>query len=141
MRAPPHRAFSAREAARRARTAARQRGIRPACAFARRRGRAAEAARMGHATRPARGESPVTMRLMTARAALAWLLLSIAACASPGPPPGGPEDPDPPELVAITPDTMATGASPRAVVFRFNEVVSERPQGATTLGGLFLISP
>ena len=69
------------------------------------------------------------------------LLAMLAACASPGLPPGGPEDPNPPELVAITPDTMATGTSPRAVVFRFNEVVSERPQGATTLGGLFLISP
>ena len=79
---------------------------------------------------------------MTAmRAAAAALLAMVAACASPGPPPGGPEDPDPPELVSITPDTMATGVSPRAVVFRFNEVVSERPQGATTLGGLFLISP
>ena len=75
------------------------------------------------------------------RPAAVALLLALAACASPGPPPGGPEDPDPPELVAVTPDTMATGTSPRAVVFRFNEVVSERPQGATTLGGLFLISP
>lgn len=71
----------------------------------------------------------------------AALLPMLAACASPGLPPGGPEDPDPPELVAVTPDTMTTGTSPRAVVFRFNEVVSERPQGATTLGGLFLISP
>ena len=81
------------------------------------------------------------MRLVIMRAAAASLLIALAACASPGPPPGGPEDPDPPELVAVTPDTMATGTSPRAVVFRFNEVVSERPQGATTLGGLFLISP
>lgn len=75
------------------------------------------------------------------RLAGATLLAMLAACASPGLPPGGPEDPNPPELVAITPDTMATGTSPRAVVFRFNEVVSERPRGATTLGGLFLISP
>ena len=78
---------------------------------------------------------------MNARIAAAAIPLILAACASPGPPPGGPEDPDPPELVSITPDTMATRTSPRAVVFRFNEVVSERPQGATTLGGLFLISP
>ena len=63
------------------------------------------------------------------------------ACASPGLPPGGPEDPDPPQLVAVTPDTMATGTAPRAVVFRFDEVVSERPRGASTLAGLFLISP
>ena len=69
------------------------------------------------------------------------VLVGIAACASPGLPPGGPEDRDPPELVSITPDTFATGVSPRAVVFRFDEVVSERPQGATTLAGLFLISP
>ena len=81
------------------------------------------------------------MRIVIGRAAAAAILALLAACASPGPPPGGPEDPDPPELVSITPDTMATRASPRAVVFRFNEVVAERPQGATTLGGLFLISP
>ena len=81
------------------------------------------------------------MRVVIARAAAAAMLALLVSCASPGPPPGGPEDPDPPELVSITPDTMATRTSPRAVVFRFNEVVGERPQGATTLGGLFLISP
>ena len=81
------------------------------------------------------------MRIVSVRAAAAAMLTMVASCASPGPPPGGPEDPDPPELVSITPDTMATRTSPRAVVFRFNEVVGERPQGATTLAGLFLISP
>jgi hypothetical protein len=33
------------------------------------------------------------------------------------------------------------GREPRAVVFRFDEVVSERPQGAAELSQLFLISP
>ena len=73
------------------------------------------------------------------RAAIA--ALALTGCASQGLPPGGPEDPDPPEIVSITPDTMATNVAPRAVVFRFNEVVSERPQGAPSMSALFLISP
>lgn len=67
--------------------------------------------------------------------------LSLASCASAGAPPGGPPDALPPEIVKITPDTGAVGVKPPKVVFRFNEVVSERPQGAATLAGLFLISP
>ena len=67
--------------------------------------------------------------------------VALVSCASPGLPPGGPEDPHPPRIVSVTPDTMATRVAPRAVVFRFDEVVGERPQGATSLGALFLISP
>lgn len=56
-------------------------------------------------------------------------------------PPGGPPDVAAPQLVSITPDSGAVGVKPKEVLFRFDEVVSERPPGATTLGDLFLISP
>ncbi|MGH7718895.1 MAG: Ig-like domain-containing protein, partial [Gemmatimonadaceae bacterium] len=68
-------------------------------------------------------------------------LAAVAACASPAPPPGGPEDSAAPQLVSISPDSGSVGRAPRAVVFRFDEVVSERPQGATDLSQMFLISP
>ena len=66
----------------------------------------------------------------------AFVPLSLAACASASPPPGGPPDSEPPRLVKITPDTGAVSVRPPKVVFRFDEVVSERPQGAATLAGL-----
>ncbi|HJR64303.1 MAG TPA: Ig-like domain-containing protein, partial [Gemmatimonadaceae bacterium] len=69
------------------------------------------------------------------------LLAGIVACASPAPPPGGPEDRAAPEVLSTTPDSGSVGRAPRAVVFRFDEVVSERPQGAAELSQLFLISP
>lgn len=62
-------------------------------------------------------------------------------CASPGMPPGGPPDAAAPQIVAIIPDSGTVGVSPKAVIFRFDEVVSERPPSATTLADLFLISP
>jgi hypothetical protein len=62
-------------------------------------------------------------------------------CASPGMPPGGPPDAAAPQIVRITPDSGAVGLSPKEVIFRFDEVVSERPAGSTTLSDLFLISP
>lgn len=68
-------------------------------------------------------------------------VLAGFACASPGMPPGGPPDVAAPELIAITPDTGRIGTRPREVIFRFDEVVSERPPAATTLADLFLISP
>jgi len=69
------------------------------------------------------------------------LALVLLSCASPGMPPGGPEDRLPPELVTITPDSGAINARPRQVIFRFDEVVSERPVGVPALDRLFLISP
>jgi len=75
------------------------------------------------------------LRRLTAAALLAM------ACASPGMPPGGPPDTAAPQIVAIVPDSGTLGASPKEVVFRFDEVVSERPPAATTLSDLFLISP
>jgi len=56
-------------------------------------------------------------------------------------PPGGPPDVAAPQIVSINPDSGAVGVKPKEVVFRFDEVVSERPPAATTLGDLFLISP
>ncbi len=66
---------------------------------------------------------------------------ALAACASPGMPPGGPVDAAAPQVVDINPDSGATGTKPVAVIFRFDEVVNERPSGVPTLNGLFLISP
>lgn len=65
----------------------------------------------------------------------------VLGCASPGMPPGGPPDAAAPQIVAVTPDSGTVGVSPREVIFRFDEVVSERPPSATTLSDLFLISP
>jgi hypothetical protein len=74
------------------------------------------------------------------RRLIAVALLGLG-CASPGMPPGGPPDAAAPEIVSITPDSGKVGVKPKEVLFRFDEVVSERPPGATTLGDLFLISP
>jgi hypothetical protein len=72
----------------------------------------------------------------------AILVLSLAsACASPGIPPGGPIDTEGPKVVNTSPDSGKTGVTPRAVVFHFDEVVSERPTGSATLEALFIISP
>lgn len=80
---------------------------------------------------------------MTSRRALLTFAYSTAAaaCASPGIPPGGPVDTDAPKLLRIVPDSGRTGVSPGEVVFRFDEVVSERPAGVASLDALFLISP
>jgi len=68
--------------------------------------------------------------------------MAAAACAEIGHgPPGGPEDHLPPKLLKVTPDTGALHAKPKEVVFRFDEVVSERPAGANGLDGLVVLSP
>jgi hypothetical protein len=69
------------------------------------------------------------------------LLFAAAACAQPGMPPGGPPDKAPPVLVRVQPDSNARNVRADAVVFEFNEVVSERPQGAQSLADAFVISP
>jgi hypothetical protein len=69
------------------------------------------------------------------------VVLAVLACASPGTPPGGPTDTQAPRIVRIAPDSGKTGVRPREVIFKFDEVVSERPSGAQSLSGLFLISP
>ena len=85
------------------------------------------------------------MRRLTTRRERSALaaLFTLAACAQTGTLPGGPEDPLPPRLVGIAPDTGATSVTPRHVVFRFDEVVSERPGGSSSRGlaDLFIISP
>ena len=75
--------------------------------------------------------------------ALALLALAAgAACAEVGRGPrGGPEDHLPPKLVKVTPDTGALNTRPKDVVFRFDEVVSERPSGVNGLDGLVVLSP
>jgi hypothetical protein len=63
------------------------------------------------------------------------------ACANPGAPPGGPVDIAAPRLLQIAPDSGRVGTVPRSVVFRFDEVVSERPATVTSLAQLFIVSP
>ncbi|MEO6446358.1 MAG: Ig-like domain-containing protein [Gemmatimonadaceae bacterium] len=56
-------------------------------------------------------------------------------------PPGGPEDFDTPKVLRVRPDTNAVNVREGGITFEFDEVVSERPQGATDLASLFVISP
>ncbi len=65
----------------------------------------------------------------------------LCACASQGMPPGGPPDTEAPHLLSVTPDSGRTLVKGNAAVFEFDEVVSERPPAATTLGDLFVVSP
>jgi hypothetical protein len=87
------------------------------------------------ASRTARRESEIPLRRL-----IPVVLLAVA-CASPGMPPGGPPDVAAPEILSITPDSGTVGVKPKEVIFHFDEVVSERPTGATTLADLFMISP
>ena len=90
---------------------------------------------MDQAAGAARRQGKSALRRLTAVA-----LLGLA-CASPGMPPGGPPDVAAPQIVAIIPDSGTLGVKPKDVVFRFDEVVAERPPSVTTLSDLFLISP
>lgn len=66
----------------------------------------------------------------------------LCGCASQGMPPGGPPDMAAPVLLLVSPDSGKTMVKTGATsVFRFDEVVTERPAGATTLGDLFVVSP
>jgi hypothetical protein len=62
-------------------------------------------------------------------------------CASASPPPGGPEDHAPPQLVRVTPDTNAVNVTAKNVSFSFDETINDRGSGAQELGRRFLISP
>lgn len=66
---------------------------------------------------------------------------ALAACAQPGMPPGGPTDPEPPRLVRVRPDSNAVNVRGNSITFDFDEVVSQRPRGVSSLEELFLISP
>jgi len=74
------------------------------------------------------------------RRLIAVALVGIA-CAQPGMPPGGPPDIAAPQIIGITPDSGAVGVKPKEVLFKFDEVVSERPASVTSLSDLFVISP
>jgi hypothetical protein len=65
----------------------------------------------------------------------------VAACASAGPPPGGPEDRTPPQLVRVTPDTNAVNVTAREVVFVFDETINDRGTDAQDVANMFLVSP
>lgn len=65
----------------------------------------------------------------------------VGACASPGLPPGGPIDKNPPTVVKVTPDSGAVDVKAKSITIRFSEVVSERPRGAQDLDGAFVLSP
>ncbi|SRR6266540_795888 len=70
------------------------------------------------------------------------IFLTVACgCASQGVPPGGPVDRAAPQVMSITPDTAKTGFNSRAVIFKFDELVAEKPANVTTLADLFVISP
>jgi hypothetical protein len=90
---------------------------------------------MDQAARPAFRKSDSALRRL-----IAAVVFGLA-CASPGMPPGGPPDKVAPKIVSITPDSGSVGVKPKEVLFRFDEVVAEKPVSVTTLGDLFLISP
>ncbi|MFN8582411.1 MAG: Ig-like domain-containing protein [Gemmatimonadaceae bacterium] len=71
----------------------------------------------------------------------AALVLAVSGCAQTGAPPGGPPDDNPPKLLRLRPDTNALNVRTGSVTLLFDDVVSERPQGAGSLSGLFQISP
>ena len=68
-------------------------------------------------------------------------LALLVGCASPGTPPGGPVDEVPPAIVRIRPDSNALNVRSGGIGIEFDEVISERAQGVTSLADLFLISP
>jgi hypothetical protein len=67
--------------------------------------------------------------------------LVLAACASAGPPPGGPEDRVPPKLVRVTPDTNAVNVSAKVATFFFDETINDRGTDAMDVTNMFLVSP
>src|ERR1043166_7680331 len=62
------------------------------------------------------------------------VLLLASGCASVAPPPGGPEDHAPPEIIAISIDTNAINVKATKIDVAFDEVIGEHPVGvgATT---------
>ena len=80
--------------------------------------------------------------MITRRGLVAFAIGStLSACASPGAPPGGPVDTQAPKLLGVVPDSGRVNVKPGDVVFKFDEIVSERPASTGSLVGLFLISP
>ena len=80
------------------------------------------------------------------RAGAVAAVVVTAGCANILPPPGGPPDTSPPQLVAVAPDSLAVlPAFKGEVEFRFNEVISEgavaQSGGPGDLARLILLSP
>jgi hypothetical protein len=65
----------------------------------------------------------------------------VAACASAGPPPGGPEDRSPPKLLRVTPDTNAVNFGSKEATFYFDETINDRGTDAQDVTNMFLVSP
>lgn len=65
----------------------------------------------------------------------------VAACASAGAPPGGPEDHAPPQILSIRPESGGLNVRAKQIDFEFDEVVAQQALGATDLSRVFLISP
>ena len=82
---------------------------------------------------PARVRRPIGF--VAPSAAALGLVLAALACAKIEPPPGGPPDAAPPQLIAVTPDSLAViPGFDGEVVFRFDEVISEGGTPSTGLG-------
>ena len=77
------------------------------------------------------------------RGLIASVIVAAGAlgCAGAAPPPGGPEDHAPPQLVRVTPDTSAVNVKEENVTFFFDETINDRGSGAQELDRRFLISP
>ena len=87
------------------------------------------------------------MRLKARGCTRLCLLASLLACARMEPPPGGPPDAEPPQVIATVPDSMAQLPGYHGdVEFRFDEVISEGSTANTGTGTgdlekLVLLSP
>jgi hypothetical protein len=97
---------------------------------------------------PEAGEAGVFMRNALLSASISVLaVISVLSCAKMQPPPGGPPDLTPPQLIAVRPDSMASVPNFSGdAEFRFDEVISEGgtpSQGAGTgdLERLIILSP
>ena len=75
------------------------------------------------------------------RQGLIFLVIVLTACASASPPPGGPEDKAPPQLIRVTPDTNSVNFHDKHASFYFDETINDRGTGAQEIDPHFLVSP